>query len=287
MPTYSDIERARISESEKAAAETAKAVRRMQDGFYVEMWNYVSAAVETEAGRIKYTVGNLQKVGGLYRLFARLQKRFQKTLLGDVLNWVDKLLNLNGRYFETFANPAESVADAARRLTLQRWGYNVNTRQLIPGGYFEALFNNSRVAQSVASLVNQAIAQKMPLAKFQKAFRSAFVGKPGQGMLERHWKTNSFDLYQRIDRTANLIYADKLGLNYAIYSGTLMKDSRPFCVARVNKVFSRPQIAAWENLQFAGKPKTGYDPFTDCGGHNCRHHLSWISDEIAERLNKT
>jgi hypothetical protein len=103
-------------------------------------------------------------------------------------------------------------------------------------------------------------------------------------MLERHWRTNSFDLYQRIDRTANLIYADRLGLDYAIYSGTLEEDSRAWCIKHVNKVFSRPEIDDWKNRTWQGKNEIGYDPYTDAGGHNCRHHWSFISDEIAAHL---
>jgi hypothetical protein len=80
------------------------------------------------------------------------------------------------------------------------------------------------------------------------------------------------------------VYAERLGLKYAVYSGTLEEDSRPFCVARVNKVYSLGEIQSWRNLKFQGKPKIGYEPVYDCGGFNCRHHLSWISDEIAEKL---
>lgn len=285
MPTRSELEKRRIKEAEKAGRATSAVVRGLQNAAYGLVIDWVVDSIETEGGRIKYSASNLGKVAGLFRAFARWQKQYEKTMLGSVLDWAGRLFGLNSDYFETFEpGRVESIDEAARRLTLQRWGYNVNTRELIPGGYFESLFKNANIGQRVAGLVNQAITQKMPLAQFQKTFRAVFVGIPGQGMLERHWKTNSFDLYQRIDRTANLVYADRLGLDYAIYSGTLEEDSRPFCIARVNKVFSRPEISSWEDLQFQGKPKVGYDPFVDCGGFNCRHHLSWISDEIAAHL---
>ena len=285
MPTRTELEKRRIQEAEKAGKATSAVVRGLQNAAYGLVIDWVVGSIETEGGRIKYSASNLGKVAGLFRAFSRWQKQYEKTMLGSVLDWAGRLFGLNSEYFETFEpGKVESIDEAARRLTLQRWGYNVNTRELIPGGYFESLFKNANIGQRVAGLVNQAITQKMPLAQFQKTFRTVFVGPPGQGMLERHWRTNSFDLYQRIDRTANLIYADRLGLDYAIYSGTLEEDSRPFCIARVNKVFSRPEIASWENLQFQGKPKVGYDPFVDCGGFNCRHHLSWISDEIAAHL---
>jgi len=286
MPTYSELEKRRIKEAEKAASASAKVVRALQATAYAAVTDWLIGSIETEEGRIKYTVGNLGKVSTLVRILTRFQREYQKTMLGSVLDWAGRLFGLNAEYFSTFepAGKVESIDEAARRLTLQRWGYNVATKELIPGGYFESLFKNPNIGQRVAGLVNQAITQKMPLAQFQKTFRQVFVGIPGQGMLERHWRTNSFDLYQRIDRTANLIYADRLGLEYAIYSGTLENDSRPFCIARVNKVFSRPEISSWKNLQFQGKPKVGYDPFVDCGGYNCRHTLSWITDEIAQHL---
>lgn len=285
MPTRSELEKRRIQEAEKAGKATSAVVRGLQNAAYGLVIDWVVGSIETEGGRIKYSASNLGKVAGLFRAFSRWQKQYEKTMLGSVLDWAGRLFGLNSDYFETFEpGRVESIDEAARRLTLQRWGYNVNTRELIPGGYFESLFKNANIGQRVAGLVNQAITQKMPLAQFQKMFRQVFVGIPGQGMLERHWRTNSFDLYQRIDRTANLVYADKLGLDYAVYSGTLEEDSRPFCIARVNKVYSRPEIKSWETLQFQGKPKIGYDPFVDCGGFNCRHHLSWISDEIAEHL---
>jgi len=195
---------------------------------------------------------------------------------------------LNKDYFEAVTEkPAEeSVQDAARRLTLQRWGYNTTTKELIPGGYMEALFQNQGVARNVAGLVNRAIAGQMSLADFQKQFRKLFIGKPGQGMLERHWKTNSYDLFARIDRAANLVYADRLGLNEAIYSHTIMKTSRDWCITHANQVFTRDEILKWIPLKWKGKrdPAIGYDPFLDCGDINCRGHWSFITRQLAEHL---
>lgn len=284
MPSYSDIEKKRIAQAEAAQAETSAVVRILQQAAYGLFVDWLTGKIETDGGRIKYTARNFGAVQGIYRIFDRFFVDFQKTMLGQVLDWAGKIAGLNDAYFGTFEEPAQNVEDAALNYAMRRWGYNPATKELIAGGYFEALFSNRDIARRVAALTNRAIASKMSLAEFQRTFKSVFVGKPGQGMLERHWKTNSFDLFQRIDRAANLYYADRLGLEYAIYSGTLEDDSRPFCIERVNQVFSREEIAGWSALQFQGKPKIGYDPFTDCGGFNCRHHLSFISNEIAAHL---
>jgi hypothetical protein len=62
-----------------------------------------------------------------------------------------------------------------------------------------------------------------------------------------------------------------------------MEDSRPWCIKHGNKVFSRTEIEGWKNQEWAGKNKF-YDPFSDCGGYNCRGHWSWISDVVAKKL---
>jgi len=282
MPTLNDLIQKREAEAEKAKKATEAQVRILQAFGYTAVIEWAIQNLDTEEGRFKATAKNLGKVSGLYRVLGDWQTKYKGTMLGTVLDWAGKIFGANEAYFDSFEDVTESITDKARRLTLQRWGYD--GKALIPGGYFESLFNNQVIAQRTASLVNQAINQKMSLKDFQKTFKTVFVGIPGQGMLERHWKTNSFDLYMRLDRTVNLLYADELGLNYAIYSGTLEEDSRSFCIARVNKVFDRPQIEAWRGLEWNGKTKIGYDPYTDLGGYSCRHHLSFISDTLANKL---
>ncbi len=281
MPTLDELIKKRIAKAEEASKDTALLVKALQAAGYMAVYEWVTGNLDTENGKLKSTAANLGMVAGLYRVFGDWQNKYQGTILGRVMDWAEKIVGANADYFEDF-DPDESIAEKARRLTLQRWGWDGN--KLIPGGYFESLFSNKDTAGRVARAVNQAILQKMTLKDFQKNFKALFVGANGSGMLERYWRTNSFDLYQRIDRTANLLYADELGLNWAIYSGTLEEDSRPFCIARVNRVYSRPEIESWKDLNFAGKPKFSYDPFTDCGGYNCRHHLSFISDGVAKIL---
>lgn len=282
MPTLNELIRKREAETEKARKATEAQVRILQALGYAAVIEWAIQNLDTEEGKFKPTARNLGRVSGLYKVLGDWQGKYKGTMIGTVLGWAGRIFGVNEDYFASFEDVTETITDKARRLTLQRWGYD--GKALIPGGYFESLFNNQIIAQRTASLVNQAINQKLSLKDFQKTFKTVFVGLPGQGMLERHWKTNSFDLYMRLDRTVNLLYSDELGLNFAIYSGTLEEDSRRFCIDRVNKVFDRVEIEAWKDLEWNGKPKIGYDPFADCGGYSCRHHLSFISDGLAQTL---
>lgn len=282
MPSLNDLIKKREEEIEKAKKATELEVRILQAVAFSAVIEWVINSLDTEDGAFKNTAKNLGRVSGLYTVLKAWQAKYKGSMLGTVLDWADRIFGANEAYFDSFEDVTESMADKARRLTLQRWGYDGSA--LIPGGYFESLFNNQTIAQRVAGLVNQAISQKISLKDFQKLFKSVFVGLPGQGMLERHWKTNSFDLYMRLDRTANLLYANELGLNWAIYSHTFEEDSRAWCIKHGNKVFSRAEILEWINQDWAGKNKIGYDPFADCGGFNCRGHWSFISEVLAQIL---
>jgi len=57
----------------------------------------------------------------------------------------------------------------------------------------------------------------------------------------------------------------ELGLERFIYLGPSDTRNRPFCRAKVGKVFSRQEINALDNGQ-------GLDVMTRCGGWGCRHH---------------
>lgn len=260
-----------------------RAVRLGQAALFERLLDWTDK-IETDGRQIKFTARNLGKVGQVLKIVDSFFKSLQKTVMGFIRRAFGQTLELNKGYFAGM-NPARSVEDEARRITLLRWGFDVDKNEMLPGGYFQKLFSSQAIAQRIAEQVNRAMAMKMPLGEFRKLFRSVLVGRPGSGMLERYFNTNTFDLFQRLDRSVQNIYAERLGLNYAVYSGTVMDTTRPFCEARVNKVFSRKEIAGWASLQFSGKPKL-YDPFMDCGGHNCRHHLSWVSDETAKYLAK-
>lgn len=64
--------------------------------------------------------------------------------------------------------------------------------------------------------------------------------------------------------------ARRAGVNSFLYAGPKDERNRPFCAERVNKTFSREEIATWDNGQ--GLPA---DIF--CGGYNCRHELVPVS----------
>jgi hypothetical protein len=71
--------------------------------------------------------------------------------------------------------------------------------------------------------------------------------------------------------------ADELGLTSYVYYGTVIRDSRDFCVENVNKVFTEEEARQIWQQEWQGK--SGSDPFIDRGGYNCRHHWQPVNPE--------
>jgi hypothetical protein len=188
--------------------------------------------------------------------------------------YINSMFDLTKKRFGTISGRATEKAGL-------RWGFD--GKKLIKGGYLDDLVKDNNVARLLKGEANKAIASGMNLRDFQKNYRAIVKGTTKKlGIVERYFFTNSYDAFQEYDRTIGLLYADELGMRAAIYNGGTIKTTRDFCRARDGKIFTRKQIASWENLEFSGKPPN-YDPFTDVGGYNCRHSLDWISDELAIR----
>ena len=66
--------------------------------------------------------------------------------------------------------------------------------------------------------------------------------------------------------------AEEFGITKFKYAGSLIKDSRKWCVDHVGKIYTLEEIENWESQKWQGK-KSG-DSFVVRGGWNCRHR--WL-----------
>jgi hypothetical protein len=76
--------------------------------------------------------------------------------------------------------------------------------------------------------------------------------------------------------------SEDLDIEYYLYSGTIIKDSRPFCVARTGRLFTKEQVKSWGKLgPWQGKiPGTNEKTiFVYRGGYNCRHTI-WPQNKV-------
>jgi hypothetical protein len=70
-------------------------------------------------------------------------------------------------------------------------------------------------------------------------------------------------------QTSKILGADNTPDEAWLYAGPIDNRIRPFCLARVGRVFSRAEIDQWDNGQLP-------NPMITRGGYNCRHQLHRI-----------
>ena len=77
--------------------------------------------------------------------------------------------------------------------------------------------------------------------------------------------------------------ADEVGLTSYVYFGSLVRDSRDFCVDHIDQVLTEEEIRdIWANETWAGKAQG--DPFVVRGGYNCRHSFQPINPNWIDEL---
>ncbi len=207
--------------------------------------------------------------------------------------------SLNAQYFGVFAETKrimDEIESDINKGTYERLGVN---RQggVIKGGYLDSLIRDETVKNDVKKLTYKAIvSERITKKEYIQSVRELVKGNENKmGALDRHFDTFAYDTFTQHDRSVSWEYANKLGLNYAKYMGGLVEDSRPFCVVRNGKVFSKEEILKFgtpqdtyggytnkSKGQFKGKPLE-YDPILDCGGYRCRHSLNFMTEKEAKR----
>lgn len=272
---------ARIIFLAKAEERLGNAITKLQ----VSLWSGtqdVIARLVTKDGKIVTTAKNYSVIGAFNRI-ARSLKGEKRLLVKAIMKDMIAQEGLATDYFRKFLNLEKETVEARiyARL-LDRIGYD--GKGFVDRGTLYDLWTNDNDIRAVRAQTVKAIAAGQTFEQFQKQMREYVNGNDDRlGITEAEFKTVTRDIYAQNDRALTKEYADEYDLDYFIYQGGLMNTSRDFCRQRNGKVFTRDEVESWADINFEGKPKV-YDPFLDAGGHNCRHTLDPISEEVAIQL---
>ena len=290
MAKFEDL----IKRREKLIADAeAQATTRLR-GIESDSWGFIAELVnglDTVEGKLIFKASNVRRVqSGVLSFSDWLQNK-----LFDFGKWIANrflsLFGINVSYFNQVEKRQESAYDAAKKLIMLRWGWDVDKQKPVPGGFLQTAFNVQGVAETVGQRLMAGIGGGMDLKTFVRAFKTDFVtNSQGDGAIIKEFENVATETFQIFDRTVQNKIADDLKLNYALYSGTEIKTSRLFCKERNGNIYSRKVIDSWNALVWVGKV-IGADVKEVLGGwygkkKGCRHHLSWLSDEMVELLKK-
>jgi len=222
-------------------------------------------------GQLELNAANLQLVDDLLnQYYARLQQGQYGSLVSGYLQQMDVQRNLNNEYFtlEFDASPG-AVSNAVHQSSKSK-----ATRQLI-GDDFKTNFINV-----VRDQVVQSVEGRASFSQLRDDLFGLFTDTTERQGLVHNWASQvSRDLFSVSDRAYNNAVAQELELQFIQYAGGLVRDSRPFCVARAGKFYHVREVESWAAEDWAGKFRntTPTNILDWLGGYNCMHVAAYRS----------
>ena len=148
-----------------------------------------------------------------------------------------------------------------------------NIRQHINGVYQKS---NSLEINELVDFINENKfdnAKKTQVDEAIVKLHTQYASDRAGNNLRRYASQIAHDSVMQFHGQFTVAKAKEAGLTHYRYTGTLVRDSRPFCQSMLNRVLTEQEIRdIWNNQGWAGK-STG-DPFIVRGGYRCRH--TWI-----------
>ncbi len=162
-------------------------------------------------------------------------------------------------------------------------------QSVIAGRPFEDMVSNIRAhingvyKQSNTSEINELVdfinenkfdeSKKQAVEEAVRKLHTQYASDRAGNNLRRYASQIAHDSVMQFHGQFTVAKAKEAGLNHFTYTGTLVRDSRPFCQNMLNKTLTEKEIRdIWNNRGWQGK-STG-DPFIVRGGYRCRH--TWI-----------
>ena len=271
--------------STDAAKETSTLVRVLQDLAFLKAMEYLGRFIVGDDKKIKRTIGNTDTAIAVGSFFGRWLSIQFSDLIKTIVGRTKGVIEASGEFYTATAGAPETIEQKAMNMVLRRLGFDINKDELITGGWLEGLVKDHGFGRELGRQLGLAVEMGMTPDEFRKKFRNVFVNPKGVGYLDRYFTTFTHDFYMQIDRATANIYRQELGYTNAIWSGTVMSETRPLCEENTNQVFAERELLGMQETEFQGK-KPNHNIFLDCGGYNCRHVLSWVSDTTAEAIKK-
>ena len=268
-----------INEFEKALRDIARAVQaEILRGLLTLTAEYV---FDTKK-RLTFSVANIRRGRTASVLINSALAQSRPNFLQRIIAAFLRLVEKNTDYFAAQGLTAQSEGDAVDKILLL-YGYNMQTGEVIPDSYLDATLNTTQVAQRVGRALTTSLTSKETLNQMRRRLRS--ILSPTDGELVRHIDRYSGDLFAAFDQSIHDEQAERLGLTLSVYAGTAVDDTRPFCLARLNRVYTNDEIASWNRSEWKGKNKTLPVEIAN-GGYRCRHKRNFVSDQVGAAIAK-
>ena len=255
----------------------------------LELLKDYTANFDRVDGIITMNARNMALVNRMDTVFNEFAKDYADSYLKGLGNKMLDMQAFSGKYYTAmgFGIDTKSIRN---RLGWMSERIGIKDGKIISGSFLDTLANDPKVRTEIKSFMMGQVGNPNSTAKGLREGLTKLVTGTTEvgGTIERSVRSYVHDTVFQVDAAIDEAYAEDLGLKYFIYQGSLIDDSRQFCIDRVNKVFSKEDTKTWyddPNLPKAkGETKEAYNPTVDRGRWNCRHIIRWITEELAKEL---
>ena len=193
-----------------------------------------------------------------------LDNRVASELKAQAYQSIDESVNTGKENVNT-----EIVVGAIAGMTVQAIAQN--SRHAISGLFIQTNDLQTTLLQKKLKRLRRATTRKEDdIAKAFTALKQKFAGVNVGSSLQNTVKAGMHDKVMDFDAVFIKHRAQQAGLNKFKYTGSLVGNSRDFCIRNVGRTFTEAEAKSkWSSESWKGK-RSG-DPFVVRGGHNCRH----------------
>lgn len=237
-------------------------------------------------GTIKPTVANLRKVNAFSK---EMRREISASGWDKTVNGIDKdLKSIEGLQYQYFDTVSKGYAAGAFMNSLKETTMQQVSKDLLESGL------SANVVDKASTIIQRNITEKASLSDLVQEMSTFIQGNEQRlGVLSRYSRQIVTDSLNQYAAQLNKTFTDDLGLQWYRYVGSLVNDSRPWCIAMVSKEWiHESELPAVTRGRIDGETVSlaGLMPGTNAtnvqvrrGGYNCNHMLLPVATEAVPK----
>lgn len=207
-------------------------VPTIQKNIYKEIITLTKDLKLDSKGNIKNTIDN-------YRILSQLRTRLRKVIFGkeyikaskELIKSFDAIDKVTRDYFSVFATSPSATTEEILKIIRQD---SISRTAL----YLSEQGVDINIISKAQEILQSNITSGGSYADFQEAMKTYIQGNAQNlGAFERYANTIVVDSINTYSRTYSTIITDDLGLEWFIYTGSLLETSREWCKYMVKKKY--------------------------------------------------
>jgi hypothetical protein len=287
-----------------------KNVISMQEKLLNKVIADIVSEMDTENGQIKQTTKNMRLISQLEQTYEQFNATTQIPVIKEFGKGLIGIGSYQKNYFDTLLSDSSikkrftSVVNNTDEFMKARIGVGAKN-EIVEGGFLDSFIQDRTLVNDLKQITMRSVTGQMPIDEYKTLLKYKVVGNDQvDGKFQQYYKQFAYDQYNEYDRAYANTIAIEFKLDYAIYQGGLIDESRDFCRDHNGFVYTRDEISKFgqwtyakaEHITFFNdsgdrvgvpdyiKKNPMYNPFISLGSYNCRHSLTFIDKITAIRL---